>query len=101
MAAHSIIIKGFAFVILTFSCSKEEFPINRLSNEKTAIVLAEEKWPLAYGTNIYKEKPYCVKKINDSIWIVKGTFSKPMIGGVAYAKVNVKSKKVINYTHGE
>lgn len=27
--------------------------------------------------------------------------SKPTIGGVAYAEVNIKTKKVINYTHGE
>jgi len=33
---------------------------------------------------------------------VHGSFPKPpVIGGVAYAEVNVKTKEVIKYTHGE
>lgn len=51
---------------------------------------------------INKQKPFIAEKKNDSIWIVHGIFPKPAtIGGVAYAEVNVKNKKVVNYTHGE
>jgi len=38
---------------------------------------------------------------NDSIYIIKGSYPKDEITGVAYAEVNVKTKKVVYYTHGE
>ena len=91
------------FIIL-FSCCK-----TRVSNKKNnssdrdiALTIAEKKWKEVYGKSaINKQKPFATEKKNDSVWIVRGTFPKPTIGGVAYAEVNVKTQQVITYTHGE
>ncbi len=72
-----------------------------ITDKELIISIAEKKWIEVYGKSVGKQKPYAVKKKNDSIWIVHGTFSKPTIGGVAYAEVNIKTKQVIRYTHGE
>lgn len=42
-------------------------------DEKTAIKIAEAIWHSIYGDKIYEEKPFKVK-LEDGIWIVKGTF---------------------------
>lgn len=73
------------------------------TDKNIAILLAEKKWNEVYGISVInKQKPFIAEKKNDSIWIVHGSFPKPAtIGGVAYAEVNVKNKKVVKYTHGE
>ncbi|MFS4471400.1 NTF2 fold immunity protein [Chryseobacterium sp. T20] len=72
-------------------------------NKEIAISIAEKKWKQVYGNSaINKQKPFVTERKNDSIWIVQGNFpSPPKIGGVAYAEVNIKTKKVVKYTHGE
>ncbi|MDH6251254.1 hypothetical protein M2347_000981 [Chryseobacterium sp. H1D6B] len=94
----------FILLVSLFGCE------NRVPNKsgdyttdkEIALNLAEKKWKEVYGkSSINKQKPFATEKKNDSIWIVHGTFPKPTIGGVAYAEVNVKTKKVIKYTHGE
>jgi hypothetical protein len=70
-------------------------------DKKEVIAIAEQKWLEVYGVSIHKQKPFVAEKKNDSIWIVQGTLSKNKIGGVAYAEVNLKTKQVIKYTHGE
>ncbi|WP_433631787.1 NTF2 fold immunity protein [Chryseobacterium cucumeris] len=74
-----------------------------LTDKEIAISIAEKKWKQVYGKSaINKQKPFVAEKKNDSIWIVQGNLpSPPGIGGVAYAEVNIKSKKVVKYTHGE
>lgn len=96
-------MRYYFFLFFLFSCNKKESTIskNYSIEEKNAITLAEKEWLNAYGSSIYDEKPYNIKKKNDSIFIVYGTFNKTGMGGVAYAEVNVKTKKVIKYTHGE
>lgn len=90
---------------ILISCSKNRsLKPNEItgSNENIALTLAENKWNEVYGkSTINKEKPFRVQKKNDSIYIIKGSYPKDEITGVAYAEVNVKTKKVINYTHGE
>ncbi|MEC3875551.1 NTF2 fold immunity protein [Chryseobacterium salviniae] len=94
----------FICVILV-SCSKNRFlkPSEITgSDENIALILAENKWNEVYGkSTIKKEKPFRVQKKNDSIYIIKGSYPKDEITGVAYAEVNVKTRKVIKYTHGE
>jgi len=73
-----------------------------MSDKEIALTTAEKKWKEVYGKSaIDKQKPFVAEKKNDSIWIVHGTFPKPTIGGVAYAEINVKKRKVTTYTHGE
>lgn len=54
-----------------------------------------------YGNSIKKQEPFVAQRKNDSIWIVDGTLPRSTIGGVAHAEVNIKTKEIISYTHGE
>jgi hypothetical protein len=100
-------MKYYAFILLVYLSSCEKRISNKgekiISNKEIAISIAEKKWKKVYGkSEIDKQKPFAVEKKNDSIWIVHGSFpSPPAIGGVAYAEVNIKIKKVIKYPHGE
>jgi len=100
-------MKYYIFILLVlfslFSCEHKTHnkEAGSIVDKELIISIAEKKWIEVYGKSIEKQKPYAVKKKNDSIWIVHGTFSKPTIGGVAYAEVNIKTKQVIKYTHGE
>lgn len=93
------------FFIILFSCSKNETSDKKIiskSDKDIALTVAEKKWKEVYGKSaINKQKPFVAEKKNDSIWIVRGSFPKPTIGGVAYAEVNIKTQEVITYTHGE
>lgn len=71
------------------------------SDSNVAISLAGEKWLEIYGKSVNEQKPFVAEKKNDSLWIVQGTLPKNRLGGVAYAEVNIKTKKVIKYTHGK
>jgi len=92
-------MKNILLLLILVSCSKTIE--NSQTNEEIAISVAEKKWEQVYGNSINKEKPFVATQKNDSIWIVHGTIPKPTIGGVAYAEVNVKTKEVIEYTHGK
>ncbi|RKE82578.1 NTF2 fold immunity protein [Chryseobacterium sp. AG363] len=73
-----------------------------LTDKEIAISIAERKWKQVYGKSaINQQKPFVTEKKNDSIRIVQGTLPKNKLGGVAYAEVNVKTKKVISFTHGK
>ncbi len=99
-------MKYYTFILLiSLSCCEQRISNKsekNITDKEIAISIAEKKWKEVYGTStINQQKPFATEKKNDSIWIVQGTFPKPTIGGVAYAEVNVKTKKVIKYTHGE
>ncbi|MDP9961018.1 NTF2 fold immunity protein [Chryseobacterium lathyri] len=92
-------MKYYTFILFAlFSCYE-----HRMSDKELALTIAEKKWKEIYGKSaINQQKPFVAEKKNDSIWIVHGNFPKPaVIGGVAYAEVNIKTKEVVKYTHGE
>jgi len=97
-------MKYYFFILLFFlfsCCKNESLNTVKLTDKEIAVSIAEQKFLSVYGKSVNKQKPFIVEKKNDSIWIVHGRFPKPTIGGVAYAEVNIKAKKVIKYTHGE
>ncbi|WP_137905276.1 NTF2 fold immunity protein [Chryseobacterium sp. 2VB] len=100
-------MKYYVFILLVLLFSCEQKVSNKgekiLTDKEIAISIAEKKWKQVYGNSaINKQKPFVAERKSDSIWTVHGNFPKPpVIGGVAYAEVNVKTKKVIKYTHGE
>ncbi len=98
-------MRNYIFILLAslFSCENNvSNKSGNLTDKEIALETAEKKWKEVYGkSSINRQKPFATEKKNDSIGIVHGTFPKPTIGGVAYAEVNVKTKKVIKYTHGE
>ncbi|WP_300690973.1 NTF2 fold immunity protein [Chryseobacterium sp.] len=98
-------MKNCILLFILFSCCE-----NRIvrksevvgSDKEIALTLAERKWNEIYGkATISKQKPFIIKQKNDSIYTVRGSYPEDMIGGVASAEVNVRTKKVIKYTHGE
>ncbi|PZU81524.1 MAG: hypothetical protein DI529_15525 [Chryseobacterium sp.] len=94
-------MRHFLLLFILLSCCKKNKEIIG-SDKEIAVTLAERTWKDAYGKfEINEQKPFIAKKKNDSVWSVRGTFNKTGIGGVAYAEVNVKTQKVIKYTHGE
>ncbi|SFI12123.1 NTF2 fold immunity protein [Halpernia frigidisoli] len=101
-------IYSLLFVIV-FPCTKKDeflkYNYSVLSDEQKsekAVEIAEIEWNKSYGKEmISNEKPFSAKKINDSIWFVQGTQQKVQIGGVAFGKVDVKNKAVLEYSHGE
>ncbi|WP_294206177.1 NTF2 fold immunity protein [uncultured Chryseobacterium sp.] len=99
-------MKYYIFILFAslFSCENTiaNKGRNHITDKEVALTIAENKWKEVYGSSaINRQKPFVAEKQNDTIWIVHGTFPKPTIGGVAYAEVNVKTKKVVKYTHGE
>lgn len=99
-------MKYYTFILLVSLSSCEQRISNKSNNitdKEIAISVAEKKWKEVYGTSaINKQKPFVAERKNDSIWTVHGNFPKPpVIGGVAYAEVNIKTKEVVKYTHGE
>jgi len=97
-------MKYYFFILLYFlfsCCKNESLKTVKLTDKEIAVLIAEQKFLSIYGKSVNKQKPFAAEKKNDSIWIVHGTLPKPTIGGVAYAEVNVRTKKVIRYTHGE
>ena len=103
-------MKIYSLLFLIFlSCNKKvevlQYNFSKLSEEQKgqkAVEIAEIEWNKSYGKEtISNEKPFRAKKINDSIWFVHGTKEKLQIGGVVFGKVDVKNKKVIDYSHGE
>ncbi|CAH0209950.1 MULTISPECIES: NTF2 fold immunity protein [Chryseobacterium] len=98
-------MKNYILLFVLFSCCKNTARNERQivgSDKEVALILAEKKWNEIYGkSTISKQKPFIVKQKNDSIYTVRGSYPKDMIGGVAYAEINVKTKKVVKYTHGE
>ncbi|MBK1897503.1 NTF2 fold immunity protein [Chryseobacterium paridis] len=99
-------MKYYIFTLAAlFSCTKHGISnkeTSSITDKEIALTVAEKKWNEVYGkTAINKQKPFIAEKKNDSTWVVHGTFPKPTIGGVAYAEVNIKTQKVVSYTHGE
>lgn len=100
-------MKYYTLILLVSFCCCEQIISNKSENNITdkeiAISVAEKKWKEVYGKSaINKQKPFVAERKNDSIWTVHGNFPKsPVIGGVAYAEVNIKTKEVAKYTHGE
>lgn len=71
-----------------------------VSDENTAIKIAEAIWLPIYGEEIYKEKPFHAKLQGDSIWIVEGTLHDEL-GGVACAEIQRKDGKILKVIHGK
>ncbi|WP_288447478.1 NTF2 fold immunity protein [uncultured Chryseobacterium sp.] len=100
-------MKYYTFILLvSLSCCEQRISNKsekNITDKEIAISVAEKKWKEVYGKSVInKQKPFVAQRKNDSIWTVHGNFPKPsVIGGVAYAEVNIKTKEVVKYTHGE
>ncbi len=68
-----------------------------VTNEETAIKIAEVIWLSIYGDQIYKQKPF--KAIShDSVWVVDGTVHE-QYGGAPHIVIRKKDGKIMDVTH--
>jgi hypothetical protein len=74
-----------------------------ISNEASAIKVAEIVWLNVYGQEIKDEKPYIAKLKDGKIWVVEGTFNggKYAKGGVAYIEIQKSDGKILKVIHGK
>ncbi len=71
-------------------------------DEETACNIAEAVWLPIYGEAIYRQKPFQVELINDSIWVVCGILpSEYNKGGVAYLELRKDNGKILGIGHGK
>jgi hypothetical protein len=92
------------FLLMIVSCNNnKKIILNKNSaDENLAIQIAEKKIDKVYGVStVDSEKPLKAEKINDTIWSVHGTLPKGYIGGVVSSKVDIKNKKVVEFSHGK
>lgn len=99
------IILGISIIILFCCCKTSVVKKNCVSSTQEAMNIAEKEWLKVYGQKIYDNKPFTAKLMNDSIWVVEGTFYQDSIfskrGGVPYAEINAIDCNVIKLTHGK
>ena len=89
-------------LLIIVSCNNKIVSNKNIRDKNLAIKIAQTKFNKVYGKSmIAEEQPFRAKKINDSIWYVEGTFKSIGFGGVAFGKVDVKNKKVIEFSHGK
>ena len=74
---------------------------NLIPDEITAIKIAEDIWLPIYGKSIYRKKPFIVKLIDNSVWVVKGTLKARKVGGVPYIEIQKCDGKVLKVTHSK
>lgn len=71
----------------------------RVTNEETAINIALANWYPIYGRSVFRNQPFKARAVNDSIWIIYGSISKKIQGGVPYATGNAINGEVIKIWH--
>ena len=69
-------------------------------NAETAIKIAEAVWLPIYGSTVLKKKPFVARLVNE-VWIVEGTLSTELVGGVPIAEISKKDGKVLRVSHGQ
>jgi NTF2 fold immunity protein len=63
----------------------------------TAVKIAEAIWLPLYGEMIYDQRPYRVRLVDDSIWIVHGQYATEVarVGLIVHAKIRKSDGKVL------
>ena len=69
-------------------------------DENTAIKIAEAVWLPIYGDSIYNKKPF-VASLKDGVWVVQGSLSKHLLGGVPVAEISKENGAVLRVSHGK
>lgn len=72
---------------------------SEITDEETAIKVAEKAWLAVYGEDIYRKKPFFAE-LKHGIWIVQGT-SPTEKGGVPYAEIRKRDGKILKIEHGK
>jgi hypothetical protein len=71
-------------------------------NAKTAITIAVAVWEPIYGEKqIAGEKPYRARLDTNGVWIVEGSLSASVPGGVAIAEIAKDDGRILRVSHGK
>ena len=65
-----------------------------------AVRLAEAAWRPIFGEEIETQRPFTAR-LEDSVWVVKGTLPPGRIGGVAMARVARRDGRILSVNHGQ
>jgi hypothetical protein len=78
-------------------------PDGFVPDKETAIKIAEAIWFPIYGKKVLRQKPYKVKLIDETIWIVEGTLKGIpfVVGGTAYIEINKNTGEILKVTHSK
>lgn len=108
---YIILLSFIAFLILSYAfisikgVSQNDKWIPRegfVPNESTARKVAEAVLLPIYGDEVIEEqKPFDVKLIGDSLWVVEGVQDEISIGGVVYISFLKRNCSIIEVRHGE
>jgi len=104
-----MILKPISALSLLFILGLNKTNVNTkpcVSDANQAIGIAEKEFIKGYGEEVLKERPFVATLVNDTIWVVKGTFPKGnpgeiRKGGVARAEINANNCKIIKVIHGK
>lgn len=72
-----------------------------ISNESSAIKLAEIVWLNVYGSDINNDKPFKAKLKDGKVWIVEGTLNSNGFGGVPYIEIQKSDGRILKVIHGK
>ncbi len=64
-----------------------------VTNEKTALTIAEAIWLSVYGGNIYRQKPFKAMS-QDDVWVVDGV-AHAKVGGAPHIVISKKDGKIV------
>ena len=114
LRSDNILITDESFVIedTTITLYQNDFTFNpkkgMVPDKETAARIAEAIWLPIYGEEmIYNERPYQTNLINDSIWVVWGSFEQPQDtnyifhGGAAFIAISKKDGRILQLLHEE
>lgn len=75
-----------------------------ISDEETAIKIAEIVWIKHYGESIKYQKPF-IAKLEKGIWHIEGNteymLKNKMVGGVAYIEISQYDCQILNISHSK
>lgn len=80
-----------------------DFADGFIPDEKTAAKVAEAILPSFYGDDVLDEKPFSVKLVGDTVWVVDGSLSsgKNSNGGAAHIEMRKKDGAILKIIHGK
>lgn len=69
-------------------------------NQSAAIAIAVAVWVPIYGEQtISRQRPYIARLVDDT-WIVEGSLTQGIAGGVARVEIAKKDGRILRVTHG-
>ena len=97
-----IIIVGGAVMLINVLASNNVTHEDYVTDETTAIKIAEAIWLPIYGNSIYDKQPFNAKYVEkDNSWIVEGTLPPNILGGVPEIKINRTTGEILYVRHGK